>query len=40
LLSLDVKGVDDIERVFTTMKEERTGAVLVIGGAAGNTDRA
>jgi putative tryptophan/tyrosine transport system substrate-binding protein len=36
LLSLDVKGVDDIERVFTTMKEERTGAVLVIGGAAGN----
>ena len=36
LLSLEVKGVDDIERVFTTMKKERTGAVLVIGGLAGN----
>jgi putative tryptophan/tyrosine transport system substrate-binding protein len=36
LLSLQVKGADDIERAFTAMKKERTGAVLVIGGAAGN----
>jgi putative ABC transport system substrate-binding protein len=36
LLSLEVKGADDIERAFTAMRRERTGAVLVIGGAAGN----
>jgi ABC-type uncharacterized transport system substrate-binding protein len=36
LLSLEVKGADDIERAITAMKRERTGAVLVIGGAAGN----
>ena len=36
LFSLEVKGADDIEHAFTAMKKERTGAVLVIGGAAGN----
>jgi putative tryptophan/tyrosine transport system substrate-binding protein len=36
LLSLEVKGADDIERAFTVMKKERTGALLVVGGAAGN----
>jgi ABC-type uncharacterized transport system substrate-binding protein len=36
LLSLELKGADDIEHAFTAMKKERTGAVLVIGGAAGN----
>jgi ABC-type uncharacterized transport system substrate-binding protein len=36
LLSLEVKGADDIEHAFTTMKKERTGAVLLVGGAAGN----
>jgi hypothetical protein len=28
-LFLEVKGADDIERAFTAMKKERTGAVLV-----------
>jgi putative ABC transport system substrate-binding protein len=36
LLSFEVQGFDDIERAFTAMKKERTGALLVIGGAAGN----
>ena len=36
LLSLEVKGADDIERAFTAMKKERTGALLVVGGVAGN----
>jgi putative ABC transport system substrate-binding protein len=36
LLSFEVKGVNDIERAFTAIKTERAGALLVIGGAAGN----
>jgi putative ABC transport system substrate-binding protein len=36
LLSFEVKGIDDIERAFTAMTKERAGALLVIGGAAGN----
>jgi ABC-type uncharacterized transport system substrate-binding protein len=36
LLSLEVKGADDIERAFTAMKKDRTGALLVVGGGVGN----
>jgi len=31
LLSLEVKGPDDIEHAFTAMKKERTGALIVFG---------
>jgi putative ABC transport system substrate-binding protein len=36
LLSLEIKGVDDIERAFTAMRKQRTGALFIIGGGAGN----
>jgi putative ABC transport system substrate-binding protein len=39
LLSLEIRGVDDIERSFTTMKKEVSGALFVLGGAAGNHQR-
>jgi putative ABC transport system substrate-binding protein len=39
LLSLEIRGVDDIERAFTTMKKEGSGALFVLGGAAGNHQR-
>jgi len=31
LLSLEAKGADDIDRAFTTMRKERSGALIVIG---------
>jgi putative ABC transport system substrate-binding protein len=39
LLSLEVRGVDDIERAFTAMKKSRAGAIFVIGGGVGNHQR-
>jgi putative tryptophan/tyrosine transport system substrate-binding protein len=32
LLSLEVKGSDDIDRAFTAMRKERPGALIVFGG--------
>jgi putative ABC transport system substrate-binding protein len=40
LLSLEVRGGDDIERAFATMKKKRVGAIFIVGGAAsGNHQR-
>ena len=33
LLSLEVKGADDIDRAFTAIRKERPGALIVFGGA-------
>jgi putative tryptophan/tyrosine transport system substrate-binding protein len=32
LLSLEVKGADDIDRAFTAIRKERPGALIVFGG--------
>jgi putative ABC transport system substrate-binding protein len=39
LLSLEIKGADDIDRAFTAMKNERTGAVIVLGDPLLETHR-
>jgi len=39
LLSLEVKGPDDIERAFTTMRKERPGGLLVFGDRLLGTHR-
>lgn len=39
LLSLEIRGVEDIERAFSTMKKDGSGALFVVGGAAGNHQR-
>jgi putative ABC transport system substrate-binding protein len=36
LLPLEVRGLDEIERAFTTIKKNRSGAIFVVGGAAAN----
>ena len=39
LHSLEVKGTDDIDRAFTAMKKERTGALIVLGDPLLETHR-
>ena len=39
LLSLEAKGPDDIDRAFTAIREERPGALLVIGDPTFGTHR-
>ena len=39
LLSLEVKGTDDIDRAFTAMKKQRIGALIVLGDPLLETHR-
>ncbi len=39
LHSLEVKGTDDIDRAFTAMKKEHTGALIVLGDPLLETHR-